>query len=82
MTELEGPQHRPSDPAPLRLHLVGGKVVGGGTTTAEGSVDEEQRASAGQRGSRAPPLMSLGDVTWRKGVTPLVLGLHNCTCIS
>ena len=71
MTELVGPQHRPSDPAPLRLHLVGGKVVGGDATTAEGSVDEEQRASAGRRGSRAPPLrcrMSLGDVTWRKGL--------------
>ena len=45
--------------------------MGGGATTAEGSVDEEQRASAGRRGSRAPPLrcrMSLGDVTWRKGL--------------
>ena len=71
MTELEGPQHRPSDPAPLRLHLVGGKVVGGGATTAEGSVDEEQRAFAGRRRSRAPPLrcwICLGDVTWRKGL--------------
>jgi hypothetical protein len=42
-----------------------------GTTTAEGSIDEVQRAYVGWRGSRASPLhcrMNLGGVTWGKGL--------------